>query len=335
VTFASSSGDKSVGFKLAYDSELLSVVGAEPGSESAIAPLATVATQTGTSITNVNMPATSSTASSDQVSQSPSITAVAPLSAATKLNATFTSGGGVKSVVFKLVYDPELVTVTGAELGAGMPNGAQIAFTTAATERAAEAEAYIAVTSDQPIAAGTINLASVSIDPRRSVETLDGLLKLVVEDVNSKLFSEPEAVRISIDGLKLGSSETSDTARDTLPQIDFFASSKVNEDPSPKIRLKIPDQDASPDQGSGESASADDLMADPENVDMPFRIAIADVRTNEMDDSLSSRFEHSRRWTLDWRDNDAATDSLRKVRIPIASLAKGSGASGNPAISLR
>jgi hypothetical protein len=94
---------------------------------------------------------------------------------ATSLDATFTSAGGVKFVAFKLDYDPELVTVADAEPGADLPDSAQISFRTTATKDGAEA--YITVTSDEPIPAGTVNLASVSINASLLRQTTRGPLQ--------------------------------------------------------------------------------------------------------------------------------------------------------------
>jgi hypothetical protein len=82
----------------------------------------------------------------------------------------------VKSVAFKLDYDPELVTVEDAELGAGVPDTARITLRTVTTEDGAQAT--ITVTSDEPIPAGTVSLASLSVSPRRSGAHLGGLSRL-------------------------------------------------------------------------------------------------------------------------------------------------------------
>jgi ABC-2 family transporter protein len=107
---------------------------------------------------------------------------VAADDAATTLDATFRSAGGVKFVAFKLDYDPELVTVADAERGADLPDTARISLRTTETEDGAEA--YITVTSDEPIPAGTVKLASISVSSRSAGRHLDGLRKLHVHDVN-------------------------------------------------------------------------------------------------------------------------------------------------------
>ena len=84
--------------------------------------------QTEMPITKGNMPEVASAASSDQASQSDAISASAP-SAASKLNASFTSSGGVRAITFKLAYDPELVTVMGVEPGVDLPKTAQVTLT--------------------------------------------------------------------------------------------------------------------------------------------------------------------------------------------------------------
>ena len=139
----------------------------------------------------------------------------------------------MKSVAFKLDYDPELVTVADAEPGADLPDTARVAFRTAATEDGAEA--YITVTSEEPIPAGTVNLASVSITPRHSGRQHDGLRRLHVHDVNGGLFAKPEKVRIRIDDVARTSSEMSGTEQD----VDFLDRYSERDSSAPKIRVKI------------------------------------------------------------------------------------------------
>jgi hypothetical protein len=241
----------------------------------------------------------------------------------TTLDATFTSSGGVKSVAFKLDYDPELVTVADAELGADLPDTARVAFRNVTTEDGAEA--YITVTSEEPIAAGRVNIASVSITPRHSGRHLDGIRKLHVHDVNGKLFAKPEKVRIRIDDVARTSSEMSGTEQD----IDVLDRYSERDSSAPKIRVKIPAPEASTDNASSESILTEDPAQDWADLRMPVRIAIGELPATDTD-LVSKDLRHSRRWNLDWSTNGSATNFPEKVRIPFASLAKGADPSPNP-----
>jgi hypothetical protein len=240
----------------------------------------------------------------------------------TTLDASFTSSGGVKSVAFKLDYDPDLVTVADAELGADLPDTARVAFRTIATEDGAEA--YITVTSEEPIAAGTVNLASVSITPRHSGRHLDGLRKLHVHDVNGGLFAKPEKVRIRIDDVAQTSSEMSGTEQD----VDFLERSSAADSSAHKIRVKIPSPEASTENASSGSILTDDPAQDWGDLRTPVRIAIGELPATDTD-LVSKDLRHSRRWKLDWSTNDSATNLPEKVRISFANLAKGADLSPN------
>ena len=241
----------------------------------------------------------------------------------TTLDATFTSSGGVKSVAFKLDYDPELVTVADAELGADLPDTARVAFRSVATEDGAEA--YITVTSEEPIAAGSVNIASVSITPRHPGRHLDGLRKLHVHDVNGKLFAKPEKVRIRIDDVARTSSEMSGTEQD----IDVLDRYSERDSSAHKIRVKIPSPEASTENASSGSILTDDPAQDWADLRTPVRIAIGELPATDTD-LVSKDLRHSRRWNLDWSTNSSATSLPEKVRIPFASLAKGAEPSPNP-----
>lgn len=241
----------------------------------------------------------------------------------TTLDATFTSSGGVKSVAFKLDYDPELVTVADAELGADLPDTARVAFRSVATEDGAEA--YITVTSEEPIAAGRVNIASVSITPRHSGRHLDGIRKLHVHDVNGGLFAKPEKVRIRIDDVAQTSSEMSGTEQD----VDFLERSSAADSSAHKIRVKIPSTEASTENASSGSILTDDPAQDWGDLRTPVRIAIGELPATDTD-LLYKDLRHSRRWNLDWSTNGSATNLPEKVRIPFASLAKGADPSPNP-----
>jgi hypothetical protein len=242
---------------------------------------------------------------------------------ATSIDATFSSAGGVKSVAFRLDYDPELVTVADAEPGADLPDSARISFRTAATEDGAEA--YITVTSEEPIPAGTVNLASVSITPRYSGRQHEGLRRLHVHDVNGGLFAKPEKIRIRIDDVARTSSEMSGTEQD----VDFLDRYSERDSSAPKIRVKILAPEASTDNASSESILTEDPAQDWADLRTPVRIAIGELSATDTD-LVSKDLRHSRRWKLDWSTNDSATNLPEKVRITFASLAIGADPAPNP-----
>jgi hypothetical protein len=236
-----------------------------------------------------------------------SVTSALETDDTTSLDATFTSAGGVKSVAFKLDYDPELVTVADAEPGADPPDTARISFRTAATEDGAEA--YIMVTSEDPIPAGTVNLASVSITPRHSGRQHDGLRRLHVQHVNGGFLSEPESVRISIADVAQNSPETTNTDRD----IDFLDELRASDEWAPKIRLKLPPPNSETEEAPNESVSTADRIDDGETLGIPVRIAIADSAANDAGSSTS--LEPSHRWKLHGSANHAPTNLLQSIRI--------------------
>ena len=229
--------------------------------------------------------------------------------AITPLDATFTSAGGVKSVAFKLDYDPELVTVADAEPGADLPDSARISFRTAETEDGAEA--YITVTSEDPIPAGTVNLASVSITPRYSGRQHDGLRKLHVQHVNGGFLSEPESVRISIADVAQNSPETTNTDRD----IDFLDGLRASDEWAPKIRLKIPPPDSETEEAPNESVSTADRIDDGADARDPGEDC--DCRHAANDAGSSTSLEPSHRWKLHGSANHAPTNLLQSIRIPM------------------
>jgi hypothetical protein len=200
---------------------------------------------------------------------------------------------------------------------------ARVAFRTIATEDGAEA--YITVTSEEPIAAGRVNLASVSITPLHSGRHLDGLRKLHVHDVNGKLFAKPEKVRIRIDDVARTSSEMSGTEQD----VDLLDRYSERDSSAPKIRVKIPAPEASTDNASSEGILTEDPAQDWADLRMPVRIAIGELPATDTD-LVSKDLRHSRRWNLDWSTNNSATNFPEKVRIPFASLAQRADPSPNP-----
>ena len=201
------------------------------------------------------------------------------------------------------------MTVADAEPGADLPDSARISFRTAETEDGAEA--YITVTSEDPIPAGTVNLASVSITPRYSGRQLEGLRRLHVQHVNGGFLSEPESVRISIADVTQNSPETTNTDRD----IDFLDELRASDEWAPKIRLKLPAPDSETEEAPNESVSTADRIDDGETLGIPVRIAIADSAANDAGSSKS--LEPSHRWKLHGSANHAATNLTQSIRVPM------------------
>jgi hypothetical protein len=154
--------------------------------------------------------------------------------------------------------------------------------------------------------------------------TLDGFRKLHVQDVNGKLFTKPEKVRIRIGDLAQTSPELSRTEQD----VDFLDRYSEGDSSAPKIRLKIPAPEASTENASSESILTEDPAQDWADLHMPVRIAIGEVPASDTD-LVSKHLGHSRRWKLDWSTNDSATNLPEKVRISFANLATGADLSRN------
>ena len=234
--------------------------------------------------------------------------------AITPLDATFTSAGGVKFVAFKLDYDPELVTVADAEPGADLPDSARISFRTAATDDGAEA--YITVTSEDPIPAGTVKLASISVSPRSAGRHPDGLRRLHVQHVNGDHLREAENVRISIADLGLSPSEN------IKEDIELVDASYAGDDLAPKIRLKVaqfedggdPSSAGGPEGGTPSEEDAGDLAA-------VVKIAIPYAPVTDPSPSPLS-LECSHRWKFDRSTDGSAANLPHSVRIPLVSVAK-------------
>jgi hypothetical protein len=237
-----------------------------------------------------------------------SVTSALETDDTTSLDATFTSAGGVKSVAFKLDYDPELVTVADAEPGADLPDTARISLRTVATEDGAEA--YITLTSDEPIPAGTVKLASISVSPRSAGRHLEGLRKLHVQHVNGVSSRETESVRISIADLGPGASENIN--KDT----ELVDASYPRDDVAPRIRLKMAQFD-----GSGDLASAggveEGAPSEEDRADLAAVVRIANPHAPPTDLSPSPlSLERSHRWKFERSTDASAANLSQSVRIP-------------------
>jgi len=92
---------------------------------------------------------------------------------------TLSSVGGVTSVRFDLSYDPDLLTITGASLAAGVPAGTTLDFGGVAGER------QILVTSPTPLAVGTVKLITLDASvPSTAPYTAMQLLDITAVSVN-------------------------------------------------------------------------------------------------------------------------------------------------------
>jgi hypothetical protein len=220
----------------------------------------------------------------------------------TTVDATFTSSGGVKSVAFKLDYDPELVAVEDAELGAGVPDTARITLRTVTTEDGAQAT--ITVTSDEPIPAGTVSLASLSVSPRQSGAHLGGLRRLHVHEINSELSGEPQSIRIPIGDFATGLSD----AGDTDWNIEFMAAWRDGDGWAPAIRLKAPAAHPGADPAP-ETIDRDENTAD---IGTPVKIVMP---IPAIDGAHAHGLQRTHRWTFDHTCHDTA-GRLPQVRIP-------------------
>ena len=121
----------------------------------------------------------------------------------TSLGVSFTSAGGVKSVVFKLSYDAERLDVVGVEPGVDLPDAASVSLSWVPTDGIAVVR--VAVASEEELSGGTVDLASLSV--RYRSEARDGALKLISVDVNGEV-AEANPVRIRFDSLPLDDDAT-------------------------------------------------------------------------------------------------------------------------------
>lgn len=241
--------------------------------------------------------------------------------AATTLDATFRSAGGVKFVEFKFDYDPELLTVADAERGADLPDTARISLRTTETEDGAEA--YITLTSDEPIPAGTVKLASISVSPRSAGRHLDGLRKLHVQHVNDVSSRETEKVRISI--ADLGPSASENLNEDS----ELVDASYPGDDVAPRIRLKMAQFD-----GSGDLAAAggveEGAPSEEDRADLAAVVRIANPHALPTDLSPSPlSLERSHRWKFERSTDGSAANLSQSVRIPLVSVTEQGFAPGS------
>ncbi|MEI9924472.1 MAG: VCBS domain-containing protein [Bradyrhizobium sp.] len=221
------------------------------------------------------------------------------------LGVSFTSAGGVRSVVFKLSYDPERVAVTGVRPGKDLPDTASAALSCVVND--GTAIAHIVVTMDEEdLVGGTVNLASLSV--RYLGEFSDDAVKLLSVDVNGDDACNAQPVRLSIDSVSRLRSED-EPEESTVPQRRAARAGTFTN----AIRISI----ASLESGAARAAAVVDDDAD---IQAAVRIAVEDVMAGE---GIVTRQEgerdHLRKADKQRRVDEAAAGG---VRIPAALLAR-------------
>jgi VCBS repeat-containing protein len=283
--------------------------------------VSTTAAATSTSSANFGSQPTASFGSTGTVGTTSPSSTVTP-SSSTSANVTFSSSGGVKSVAFAVDYDPEFVTVMGAEPGPDLPKNAQLAFTT--EETGDTAQARIVVTSEDALPAGAINVAALEL--ASPIDGASGLLGVRVEHVNGAM--KPPSDRMGAPKVQIPYRETQssgDEINGTFAERWRVNFSTDEQNPNARIRLAIP-----ADDGSG-TANADDADAsivvnDTEDAsDAPaplnaFRISIPqDESATPAEPAILTSQEA--RWKLRPPPGEADQPG-GTVRIPMAAIAK-------------
>ncbi|MCP5368369.1 MAG: tandem-95 repeat protein, partial [Hyphomicrobiales bacterium] len=114
------------------------------------------------------------------------------------LPVTFTSHGGVKTLVFTVDHDADKLAITGATAGAGLPAGAEVRFETAAGPDG-RTRARITVISDTALGDGAVELVKLQADvPDDAVYGGKQVLDLTVESVNGGAadFADDDALHV-------------------------------------------------------------------------------------------------------------------------------------------
>jgi VCBS repeat-containing protein len=277
--------------------------------------VSTTAAAAATSSANSGSQPTSSSGSTSTVgTTSPSSTVVPSFS--TSSNVTFTSSGGVTSVAFGLSYDPELVTLAGAEPGADLPKGAKLAFTTVQ-----DGEARIEITSSDPLPAGAIELASLKLDGAADDAGQAGLLGVRVDEVNGGLSAAlPPTTPVKI---RLPHANT-----EAAPPSERVADSGWNEQsldlpaPSPAARIRLPIQtdpgvDADPTELEGQSTDSVETASVPIN---GIRIPIPEDASSPGVEPLT--LEIAGAWNPQFNKTLVGDSAQGHIRIPLMAVAK-------------
>jgi VCBS repeat-containing protein len=105
------------------------------------------------------------------------------------LPVTFSSLGGVKSLVFTVDYDPALLTITGANAGPGLPKEASVKFESLA-KADGRMQARISIASTKALTNGTLDLVSlVASVPATALYGSKEILHVAVESINGSAAS--------------------------------------------------------------------------------------------------------------------------------------------------
>ena len=108
-----------------------------------------------------------------------------PLEDAAGLQVRFTSEGGVKTLTFRVTYDPALLRVDGVLRGADLPADATVEFRTEAAA-GGKRVAIVSVVSDTPIAAGDRWLLSLDAEvPASAPYGASEILTVIVNSINA------------------------------------------------------------------------------------------------------------------------------------------------------
>jgi hypothetical protein len=250
--------------------------------------------------------------------ETPGLTGSTPTSS-TSLGVTFSSSGGVTSVAFGLSYDPELVTLAGAELGADLPEGAKLGFTT--VENGDRAEARIEITSTDPLPGGAIELASLKLAGTIEDTGQAGLLGVRVDEVNGALsagFQAAAPAKIRLPHANI----------EAAPLREHLADSDWNGQPldmrvaSPAARIRLPiTVDQGPDSDSIERADEpSDSIGVTAAATNDIRIAIPEGGSSLGAESVALQIDGA--WNLQFNKAPESDQAGGRIRIPLLAVAK-------------
>ncbi|RUY54594.1 tandem-95 repeat protein, partial [Mesorhizobium sp. M7A.F.Ca.CA.001.13.2.1] len=102
------------------------------------------------------------------------------------LPVSFSSLGGVKSLVFTVDYDPAMLTITGATAGADLPKGTKLSFGSTLKSDGTK-QAIVTVSSSSALRSGTLNIVSLTASvPSTAIYGDTQVLHVAVASVNGK-----------------------------------------------------------------------------------------------------------------------------------------------------
>ncbi|WP_334407672.1 Ig-like domain-containing protein [Bradyrhizobium sp. AZCC 2289] len=319
------------------------IAGATTTSQSSVSQSAAVTTNAATQVASrlpgvpngqAAFSSPSPSASATQVSQPSTSSYNTQPTSTTSLNATFSSSGGVKSIAFALNYDPEIVTVIGAEPGVDLPASAQLTFST--VQDGQTAEARIVITSDESLPGGSIDLVSLKFKNPIDDGSPAGLLGLVVKDVNNATGVAPgKQSELKLEIPRSGTAVAQELIEQGAAEswrIDFSADA-LEQNPNARIRLPI----ATKNIVDAEITADEDVLAGLiEITDSGDAVPINNVRitipeTERAKPALTSLAStKDQRWALSFGPGEReANEPATKLRIPLSIHAK-QGISAHP-----